>query len=690
MTIDNRVFKTTTLVSVSAVIVSMMAATVLEKIYGSQLAFRLIYHNPVFFAFWALAAVSGLVLAYRSGMQKRIPVLTLHLAFVMMLAGALTTFLTSENGRLHLRESEVMNYFADKDMMRADMPFSIELKQFQIEYYAGTESPMDYSSFVTVTDGDRQFQTEISMNHPLKYRGYRFYQSSYDPDMKGSTLAVSHDPWGVAISYTGYFLLMASLIGFFFVKQSGFRAALARLSKRAAVILLLMAGTHASAATTAGKVIPADLAEQMGTMLVYYNGRVAPLETLARDYVMKVYGKPGIEGYSAMQVFTGWMFHYDTWSGVPVKLKKKERGQQIEEEKHYLVRQVASQRVLKIFMIDGQWYSPADHLPESVAPDEWTFMRSVLSLVAEHVFNEEFSEASQVIEKLKLYQQKNAKEILPSAFHMKAEHLYNQIGRPMVPAMALVTLGMILFVMTGIFTANEKRIPHAVVLSEVLIAIALSVYLTTVLGLRWYVQHHIPMASGFEMMMLIAWCAMLAASVFIKRLPVLAPMAFILTGFALLVAVLGESNPQITPLMPVLSSPLLAIHVACMMISYTMFGLVALNGIMGMAIRNRNASRDLADISLVIIYPAVFLLTTGTFLGAIWANVSWGSYWSWDPKETWALITILVYSFSLHGASLPKFRNPRFIHLFTIISFICVLITYFGVNLILGGMHSYA
>lgn len=690
MIIHSKVFKVTTLISVSAVIVSMMAATVLERVYGSPLAFRLIYHNPAFIALWAISAITGLILVFRSGMQRRVPLLAMHLSFILILAGALTTFLTSESGRMHLRQGETVNYFADSEFMRIDLPFTVVLDEFNIDYYPGTESAMDYSSKVTITDGADSFKEEITMNHPLKYRGYRLYQSSYDPDMNGSTLAVNHDPWGVGISYTGYLLLIASLFGFFFVRNSGFRASLSRLSRGAAVILLLAAGTQAKAATTAGNVIPEELAEQMGSILVYYNGRIAPLETMARDYVMKVYGKPNVQGYSSMQVFTGWMFNYDSWSGVPVKLKKKDRGTQTEEEKYYLIRQVASQRVLRIFQIDGQWYSPAEHLPETLQSDEWTFMRGVMSLISEHIFNDETEQAQHVIEKLILYQKKNAQSVLPTEKHLKAEHYYNRIGRPMVPAMALVTVGMILFIMTGIFTARKKDVPAIAIRFQVLMAVITFIYLTIVLGLRWYVQGHIPMASGFEMMMLIAWCAMLAASAIIVRLPVLGPMTFILTGFALLVAVLGESNPQITPLMPVLSSPLLAIHVACMMISYTMFGLAALNGVMGLAVKNDAARHNLADISMVILYPAIFLLTAGTFLGAIWANVSWGSYWMWDPKETWALITIMVYAFALHGASIPKFRDPRFLHLFTIISFICVLITYFGVNLILGGMHSYA
>jgi ABC-type transport system involved in cytochrome c biogenesis, permease component len=95
-------------------------------------------------------------------------------------------------------------------------------------------------------------------------------------------------------------------------------------------------------------------------------------------------------------------------------------------------------------------------------------------------------------------------------------------------------------------------------------------------------------------------------------------------------------------------------------------------------------------VSQIILYPAVFLLVAGTFLGAVWANISWGNYWSWDPKETWALVTFLVYSFALHGTLLKPFRSPRFFHGFCVMAFLCVLFTYFGVNLLLGGMHAYS
>ena len=143
------------------------------------------------------------------------------------------------------------------------------------------------------------------------------------------------------------------------------------------------------------------------------------------------------------------------------------------------------------------------------------------------------------------------------------------------------------------------------------------------------------------MMMLMAWFATLAILLLYRRFPLVEPLGFLLAGFTMLLASRESVSPQIMPLMPVLRSPLLSIHVVSMMMSYTLFGLVAFNGIMGVAVPSREAKESLRDVSLVVLYPAVFLLTFGTFLGAVWANISWGSYWAWDPKETWALVTML-------------------------------------------------
>ena len=129
------------------------------------------------------------------------------------------------------------------------------------------------------------------------------------------------------------------------------------------------------------------------------------------------------------------------------------------------------------------------------------------------------------------------------------------------------------------------------------------------------------------------------------------------------------------------------------MFSYALFGLIALISFHGtlLCVRSETEKAEaLAALSHLLLYPAVFLLCIGIFIGAVWANVSWGRYWSWDPKEVWALITMLVYAAPLHFTSLKKFQSPKFFHLYCLLAFLSVLITYFGVNFLLGGMHSYA
>ena len=181
----------------------------------------------------------------------------------------------------------------------------------------------------------------------------------------------------------------------------------------------------------------------------------------------------------------------------------------------------------------------------------------------------------------------------------------------------------------------------------------------------------------------------LGVTILWKRFPLVLPIGYLLAGFTMLMASMQGANPQITHLMPVLQSPLLSLHVLSMMLSYTLLGMVAFTGILGLVVPVR-ASIRLRDMSMVILFPAVFLLITGTFLGAVWANISWGTYWSWDPKETWALITFLVYAYALHSDHFRFLRSPRVFHAFCALAFLMVLITYFGVNLILGGMHAYA
>ncbi len=227
----NRILKYTSIGSATAVILMMAAATIVEKLQGTATAFQYVYHSPVFIALWAVTAFSGVLLLIRLGTIKKPATFMLHISFVLILTGALITMISGKNGIMELRRGLVTSQWSSSEGLRQNLPFALQLKEFRIEYYPGSDDPSDYISTVTIIDSRNDTKTEytISMNRILKYEGYRFYQSSYDDDLHGSVLAVSHDPWGVGVTYTGYILLLISMAGFFFQKNSGFRNALKRL-----------------------------------------------------------------------------------------------------------------------------------------------------------------------------------------------------------------------------------------------------------------------------------------------------------------------------------------------------------------------------------------------------------------------------------------------------------------------------
>ena len=690
--------------------VILAGATVLEKCCGSAVVFRNVYHSPLFIALWAVTAVSGLIAVLsRSGFSGRPFTMLIHLSFCVILAGSLVSFLTGRDGAMHLRQGGTpLAEFLTKTGRRVPLPFSVALKEFSIDYYRGTGSPEDYCSRILISDEGETEEFGISMNRICRYRGYRFYQTSYDGDECGSVLSVSYDPYGVPLTYSGYALLLAGLLMFFFQKDSGFRRAWRRVAsagRGVAVMSLLFSGSmilspaemYAKGGNGSGnetelsKTVPADVAAGFGRLYVYYNGRVAPMETLARDVTMKLYGKSSWRGLSAVQVLAGWtLFTYD-WNEKTAGSVRK-RGRDVVEllnsgnlmrifpERDSLSAASGSERV--------EWYAASDRLPLEIPADRWLFMRKVMSLASESAALGDWEEVSVIFNRLRDYQIKYAgAEMLPSEKRFDAELLYDRIGIPRIPAMASLTLGILLFILSAAGFTNRwlKIIPYA-------LAVLLAGYLTFVLALRWFVSGHIPMTNGHEVMMLMGWILMLLTLAAARRFPMLLPFGFITGGAAMLVASIGASDPQITSMMPVLSSPLLSLHVACMMVSYSLFGILAMNSAMALIRGRRNSElcESMRDGSLLALYPAVFLLAAGTFLGAVWANVSWGNYWSWDPKEVWALITMLVYMMPLHSGVLKFFRDPKNFHRFCMLAFISVIITYFGVNMLLGGMHSYA
>ena len=491
------------------------------------------------------------------------------------------------------------------------------------------------------------------------------------------------------------------------------------------------------------KVLPKNIAAEFGRLYVLYHGRICPLQTLASDFSAKLYGTSGVKGLTDEQVLTGWMFYGTSWRNIPVHKRKKAVDAM---DKEATLKALYSGDLLKIYPLRDStgrlgWYSQSDRLPEGVADEEWLFVRKSMDYIFELVVNREYSKLSESLGKLRRFQESKMGESLPPAFRIKAERAYNALP-PLFPIAGIfLIVGLVILAVAmrrmvrGVNNretissfidkkagaseidkkagASEelKKIPvndngrtvtkrwHFAGIfkaSGIVAAFVFFIVLTLVLGLLWTASGHIPFSNGAETMLTIAWTAMLAALLSFRRFPIMMPFGIIVASLATLVSAMGNANPAVTQLMPVLSSPLLSIHVSLMMLSYTILAVIMINGLCGLSVSlrrasgSKEASAKMARMSEALMYPALFFLGSGIIAGSVWANVSWGCYWNWDPKETWALITFLIASLGVHRTSIQFLQSPRSYHIYTLILSASVLFTYFGVNYLLGGLHSYA
>ena len=632
---------------------------------------------------------------------------------------------------LHVREGGSVETFETKDGKILELPFSVELEGFEVLYHSGTDAASDYSSRLRFTrNGSVLREGEVRMNRILSCKGYRFYQTDYDSDEAGVTFTVSHDPVGIAVIYTGYALLLLGLLAFFFTDKrfKKFFGNALRYSSVIAILLCLEATASATGNSVGGlpqtesasvkgnqvkrgsaspKVLPKNIAAEFGRLYVLYHGRICPLQTLASDFSAKLYGTSGVKGLTDEQVLTGWMFYGASWRNIPMHNRKKAVDAM---DKEATVKALYSGDLLKIYPLRDStgrlgWYSQSDRLPEGIADEEWLFVRKSMDYIFELVVNREYSKLEESIGKLCRFQESKMGESLPPAYRIKAERAYNALP-PLFPiAGTFLIIGLVMLaaamrrMIRGNFSSTrvgKKYVPEIFKIVGVAAAFVFFLVLTIVLGLFWIASGHIPFSNGAETMLTIAWTAMLASVLSFKRFSIMLPFGIIVASLAALVSAMGNANPAVTQLMPVLSSPLLSIHVSLMMLSYTVLAIIMVNGICGLVASLRHtsvsdsASAKMARMSEALMYPALFFLGSGIIAGSIWANVSWGCYWNWDPKETWALITFMIASLGVHRTRLPFLRSHRAYHIYTLILSASVLFTYFGVNYLLGGMHSYA
>lgn len=722
-------------------IIVMAAATIVGNSRGQDYASEHVYGAWWFTALWAVGVAAGIAY-FLQRRVRRLSVVVLHLSFVVILVGAAITHFTAAEGSLHLRQGQAVSSYQDEDGVTQALPFTIRLDHFGVSYHAGQAAVMDYQSAVTVKREGREETYTISMNHIYNRYGTRLYQSSFDEDMQGSVLAVSSDPWGIPVTYCGYGLLFISLLWMLIDRRGTFRTLLRSQVVRGAMLLLpLMAMTLP---TEAQSVLPRPTADRFARTFIVYNGRICPMETFAIDFTKKLYGRTSYNGFTATQVLTGFMFWPEEWMQQPVvKVKGGQLREQMGMERYVapaaffdqngyrlgqfladasqkndafskqvldmddklmLVMQVAEGSPLKMFPFTTghgvvEWFTPTDSLPAQMPKAQQQYVHSILLMAKQLAREGKTDMENELFDKLLKYQHRFGGASVPSKQRVRAEHIYNEVPFATILFIVNLTLGFL-----SIFFITRRH-QH----TFFSLAMALSfVALTIALALRWIISGTIPIGNGYETMLFMAWLIMLVALLSSSRLHIMTTFGLLMSGFMLLVSHIGEMDPAITPRMPVLNSPLLSIHVSIIMMAYALLSLTFIASLawlivdflgkhyhlnipsLGGACEVQSFGGACEGLSKIFLYPAMTCLGLGIFIGAIWANVSWGNYWSWDPKETWALITFMVYAVALHGQSLPAMRRPRVYHIYMLLAFLSLLVTYFGVNYFMSGMHSYA
>lgn len=737
----------------------MAAATFVEKFRGTEFVHASVYGSWWFVGLWAVLAL--LAVAYFVGRRvRRASVVLLHLSFAVILIGALLTHVTSWQGAVRLRVGETVSTYYENvpggDVVERKLPFELRLESFDVKYHDGTRAEADYVSRFTITDGGATQRAEVSMNNVWKYRSVRFYQSSYDPDMRGSILALNSDPWGIPVTYAGYALLFLSLVWLLVDPKGAFRRLFKSDMMRRGV-LSVMAVCAMSQAAGAANTLPRETADRLGRLNILYNDRVCPLQTFAVDFTKKLCGSARYGDYTPEQVLAGFIFYGDEWSAEPIiRVKNGPLRDALQlpgrcsvntffnqvmggyilgpylneyyyghndkfhkqvadiDDRLMMVMELRRGTLLRVFPFTSggktTWYSPTENITDTLVDEAHRkYMQNVFSLIYGEVLAGSYGNVDKILDKMLKYQQLNGGSSLPSAAQVKAERIYNAIPFATILFMVNLTLGVVLLIIGLIRLIRpvktdkpdrpDKALLRAVpVVGGALLGLSL-LALTACIALRWIVGGRVPMANGYETMLLMAWFVMVLALVAARRFRIALPFGFLMSGFFLLVSHINQMDPQITHVMPVLSSPLLSVHVSVIMMSFALLSLTFICGLTAIIlrlVRGRNAVEldgqldSLALLSRLLLYPALTLLGVGIFVGAIWANVSWGAYWSWDAKEVWGLITLMVYAVAAHAASVPFLRRSMGYHIFMTLAFLTLVMTYFGVNYFLGGMHSYA
>ena len=703
-------------------------ATFIEKYNGIDMA-KNIYYSPIIGLIWFLMIVNWILqtIQKKISITKKLGYYLLHTSFVFILTGATISHFNSIEGLLHVREGEQTNEIITNQHTKIKLPFQVYLNDFQLARYAGSNSPRSYKSIVTIYERNSHAKMEIYMNKVISVQGYRLFQTAYDEDESGTILTVSYDPSGMAVTYIGYALLLIGIILIPFQKESRLRILIRRLKLVSVLCFLPFCYTQAQA-------------DWSQIQVLNPNGRIEPMDTYCRTLTRKIHHQEHVNNTAATEFILGLMSRPGYWNKQPIIYQPNEIIQQsLGKSGRYLClndlfdsngRYILQEEIAEIYKIPSNLHDkrqkdllklderlniilsleqgqllPIFPLPEDkqqrwLSPgDDLSVFAGEDSMFVSHIMPWYFTEPSQeIVDMIYKYQQKKTNCILLSDTQVTSEILYNQVRPFFCSAIINLTCGILLILLVFMQLSSQKssffNTSCKVLTGFIILSFAIH---TAGLMIRWYISGQAPWSNAYESMIYAAWCTLGGSIVFMRRSPITLSLGAFFSGILLLVSNMNWMDPVITPLVPVLQSYWLMIHVAVIMSGY---GFLAIGFLLGLAnlitiiLPKSSAAinrqiKEMAIINEISLIIGLCLMTAGTFLGAIWANEAWGRYWGWDPKETWALVTIVVYVAITHARFIPKLNNPFALSVMSVFGFSTVLMTYLGVNYFLNGLHSY-
>lgn len=703
-------------------------------------------------------------LKHRLLQRKKYGFIVVHTSLLVILVGAFVSHVSGKEGSIHIREGETLFYMIEETgngNRMHELPFRIQLDEFKVMRYPGSSSPSSFESSVSIYTDNKHYSKKISMNNVLDVKGYRLFQASYDEDEKGSTLIVNKDVAGRNITYTGYTLLIVGFILAVFGRHTRFdslKKRLRKLEKGVTFTLLVISLLFCSYPVYADPDIKFQMdmehASLFGSLpMQSMDGRIEPVNTFSSEILRKLHKSQRINGLNSDQFLLSLICLPEMWMHIPVivldnkdiifqhdltkgycayneffdingnyklagdlnKAYQKSPSQRTSfdkdliklDEQVNILHQLINGKLINIFPKENdpnhKWYAPGDELlsfPEKESLFIVSTMREYTGSVRNAIKNGNWEIPTNILNRILNYQEEKSSGLEINPLKIRAELLYNKLGIFSTCKKAYLISGAILLILSFVVSVRSRKwLKRIEYLLTTFICIVLLYHLCGI-GMRWYIAGYAPWSNSYETMVYVAFITVLAGLFFIRQSNIPFALATLFGGVILFVAGLNWMNPQISPLVPVLKSPWLMIHVAVIVAAYGFFGIGFLLGLTNLTFLRLNKSKGnsvynlhisrLSIINEMCLWIGLVLMTTGTFIGAIWANESWGRYWGWDPKETWALITIVIYTIVTHLHLIKKWNTVYRFNLLSVCAFFCVLMTYFGVNYLLSGMHSYA